>query len=78
MTLSDDGGTAAFWNWEPGISPDKDCHVHILDLETREDRRMSYDPSARCELLPQVRAPASHLLDDEPAHAVGHDTNGAG
>jgi hypothetical protein len=63
MTLSDDGGTAAFWNWEPGISPDKDCHIHTLDLETREDRRMSYDPSARCELLPRLLGDGRILLE---------------
>ena len=54
MTFSDDGRTAAYWNWEPDISPDKDCHVHLLDLATGEDRRMSFDPSARCELLPSL------------------------
>ena len=69
MTFSDDGMTAAYWNWEPGISPDKDCHVYLLDLGTGEDRRMSFDPSARCELLPRLLGDGRILLErqDNPA-----------
>ena len=68
MTFSDDGKTAAYWNWETGISPDKECHVHLMDLATGEDRRMSFDPSARCELLPRLLGDGRVLLErqDEP------------
>ena len=72
MTFSDDGKTAAYWNWETGISPDKDCHVHLLDLATGEDRRMSFDPSARCELLPRLLGDGRILLErqDDPTETV--------
>ena len=63
MTFSDDGMTAAYWNWETAVSPDKDCHVHLLDLATGEDRRMSFDPSARCELLPHLLGDGRILLE---------------
>ena len=43
-------------------------------------RAEQHDASAisLCELVPQVRASASELLDDEPAHPVGDDANGTG
>ena len=68
MTFSDDGKTAVYWNWETGISPDKQCFVHLMDLATAEDRRMSFDPSAGCELLPRLLGDGRILLErqDDP------------
>ena len=68
MTFSDDGKTAAYWNWETAISPDKECFVHLMDLTTGENRRLSFDPSARCELLPRLLGDGRVLLErqDKP------------
>ena len=63
MTFSDDGRTAAYWNWETAISPDKECFTHLMDLTTGEDRRMSFDPSAGCELLPRLLGDGRILLE---------------
>ena len=63
MTFSDDGKTAAYWNWETAISPDKECFTHLMDLTTGEDRRMSFDPSAGCELLPRLLGDGRILLE---------------
>jgi hypothetical protein len=68
MTFSDDGKTAAYWNWDTAISPDKECFVHLMDMASGEDRRMSFDPSAGCELLPRLLGDGRVLLErqDEP------------
>ena len=72
MTFSYDGKTAAYWNWETGISPDKQCFVHLMDLATAKDRRMSFDPSAGCELLPRLLGDGRILLErqDEPTRTA--------
>jgi hypothetical protein len=72
MTFSDDGKTAAYWNWETAISPDKECFVHLMDVATGEDRRMSFDPSAGCELLPRLLGDGRILLErqDKPTETA--------
>jgi Tol biopolymer transport system component len=52
VKLSPDGSTAAYWNWEMTVDVRHTCYIHLLDLTTGQDRRMSYDPSATCELMP--------------------------
>ena len=47
--LSDDGPTGPrYANWEPGDRhPTSSAIVHLLDLDTATDRRMTFDPSCR-------------------------------
>jgi Tol biopolymer transport system component len=52
ISLSDDGSTAAYWNWEPGAVANRDCSVHFIDLDSGNGRRVIYDETARCELNP--------------------------
>ncbi len=52
LSLSPDGSEAIFWNWETLVAPGRECFIHTLDLDTGEDRRMTYDPAATCELGP--------------------------
>jgi hypothetical protein len=52
ISLAADGSTAAYWNWETTVRPPHKCFVHLLDLTSGLDRRVTFDPSANCELLP--------------------------
>jgi hypothetical protein len=52
LVLSDDGRVAAYWNWETKVSQNRTCFVHLIDLDTGRDRRMTFDDSATCELGP--------------------------
>jgi len=65
LAFSDDGATAAYSNWEPGVVPGKDCTLHLLDLTTGSDRIMSYDPSARCEAGPVFLGDGRILLESQ-------------
>jgi hypothetical protein len=56
LALSDDGRTAAYWNWETTVEPGRSCFVHVVDLETGRDRRWTFDPSAACEVHPAFLA----------------------
>ncbi|HEX6867181.1 MAG TPA: hypothetical protein VF119_00175 [Candidatus Limnocylindrales bacterium] len=67
LVLSDDGSMAAYWNWEPGVEQGKDCSIHLIDLNNGQDRRMSYDSSARCELNPAFLADGRLLLERHDA-----------
>lgn len=62
MKLSPDGRTAAYWNWEPTVQPPHGCFIHLLDLTTGQDRRMSYDPEANCELGPEFTPDGSRIV----------------
>jgi WD40 repeat protein len=52
LVLSEDGRLAAYWNWETKLTPNRTCFVHLIDLDTARDRRMTFDRSAVCELGP--------------------------
>ena len=52
MVLSDDGRVAGYWNWEPGVVAGRTCSVHLIDLATGMDRRMTFDPTDACETRP--------------------------
>jgi Tol biopolymer transport system component len=54
INLAAGGGIAAYWNWETTVQPGRNCFVHLLDLKTGADRRMTYDNTADCELFPQL------------------------
>lgn len=62
MKLSPDGRTAAYWNWETTVEPPHTCFIHLLDLTTGHDRRMSYDPAATCELTPNFTPDGSTIV----------------
>jgi WD40-like Beta Propeller Repeat len=52
LSLSADGSEAVFWNWEPGVVDYQCCSVHFVDLTTGQDRRMTYESSARSDIRP--------------------------
>jgi hypothetical protein len=62
MMLSPDGSTAAYWNWETTVDVRHSCYIHLLDLTTGQDRRMSYDPTATCELTPVFTPDGSKIV----------------
>jgi hypothetical protein len=72
MVLSDDGSLAAYWSWEPGVVAGKSCLVHVIDLVTGQDRRLTFDPTAQCELAPQFLGGDQLLIErqDVPAGNV--------
>jgi dipeptidyl aminopeptidase/acylaminoacyl peptidase len=52
LSMTADGSTAAYWNWETLVQPGHSCFIHLLDLTSGLDRRMTFDPSAHCEAGP--------------------------
>lgn len=52
LSLTADGSEAVFWNWEPGVVDYQCCSVHFVDLATGQDRRMTYESSARSDIRP--------------------------
>ena len=60
--LTADGSRAVFWNWEPGVVADRCCSVHVVDLTTGEDRRMTYGPTDRAEIRPVVSPDGSKIV----------------
>jgi hypothetical protein len=52
LSMTADGSRAAYWNWETTVQPGHSCFIHLLDLASGVDRRMTFDPSAECELGP--------------------------
>ena len=55
VSLSADGVMAMYWNWETTVESGHSCFIHALNLATGQDRRLTIDPSADCEMLPQLR-----------------------
>jgi hypothetical protein len=58
LVLSDDGRTAAYWNWETQVVAGHTCFLHVVDLDSVGDRRLTFDGSKGCESQPS-------FLDDE-------------
>jgi Tol biopolymer transport system component len=52
ISMSPDGSKAAYWNWETTVQEGHSCFIHVLDLASGVDRRVTFDPSAECELGP--------------------------
>ena len=52
IVLSDDGRMAAYWNWETEVVAGRRTFVHLIDLDTGVDRRMTYDPTGPGEGQP--------------------------
>jgi Tol biopolymer transport system component len=83
ISLAADGSTAAYWNWETTVQPGHSCFIHLLDLATGVDRRMQFDPSAHCELMP-VFSPdgktivAERQTEDGIAHIFVAPVDGGG
>lgn len=67
MVLSDDGSRAVFWNWEPTVLSGRETSVHVLDLDSGEDQRMTYDGAAGGEM-----APALSPNGDRVAYEAGY------
>lgn len=65
LALSDDGRMAGYWNWETSVAAGRTCFVHLIDLDTGHDRRMTFDPSAACELGPAFLADGRILVERE-------------
>jgi Tol biopolymer transport system component len=53
LTISDDGGTAAYWTWEPRAVAGRTCSSYLVDLNTGRERRLLPDPSDACDVAPQ-------------------------
>ena len=69
VVLSDDGRWAGYANWEPGVV--RDCFVHLLDLETGTDRRMTFDPLATCEGQPEFLADGRLIFERGAPGSMG-------
>jgi hypothetical protein len=65
FSLSSDGKLAAYWNWEPTVHPGHSCYIHLLDLATGVDRRMTYDPTADCELMPEFTPDGQSIVAEQ-------------
>jgi hypothetical protein len=52
ISMTADGSAAAYWNWETTVQPGHSCFIHLLDLASGVDRRVTFDPSAHCEAGP--------------------------
>jgi hypothetical protein len=52
LSMTVDGSRATYWNWETTVQPGHSCFIHLLDLASGVDRRLTFDPSANCELGP--------------------------
>ena len=70
VSLSDDGTSAAFWNWEPGVLARKDCFIHLIDLDTGQDRRVEFDETARCELNPRLLGDGRIVIERQTVPAT--------
>jgi len=83
ISMSADGSKASYWNWETTVQPGHSCFIHLLDLATGVDRRMQFDPSAHCELMP-VFSPdgktivAERQTEDGIAHIFVAPVDGGG
>jgi Tol biopolymer transport system component len=62
VSLSSDGSTAVYWNWQTTLEADHSCFIHALDLATGHDRRLTLDPSASCEMLPVFTPDAKSIV----------------
>ena len=71
VALSDDGRWAAYANWEPGVVPARDCFVHLLDLDTGTDQRMTFDPRAACEGQPEFLADGRLIFERGAPGSLG-------
>jgi hypothetical protein len=71
MVLSDDGRTAAYWNMETQVASGRSCFVHLIDLATGADRRMTFDPTAVCELQPAFLSGRRILVERQDSLGVG-------
>ena len=85
FVLSPDGSKAAYYNWEPGVTPGRGMHGHVVDLTTGKDVRLLFDRAATDEGLPRFLADGRILmrvddnLDDWSALLVGPaDGSGGG
>lgn len=72
IQLSDDGAVAAFWNWEPRLSPGRSCSVHFVDLAVGGDQRVTYDPDAACELAPHFLANGGVVLERQDSQGYAN------
>jgi hypothetical protein len=63
LVLSDDGRMAGYWNWETTVAAGRTCFVHLIDLDTGDDRRVTFDPTAACELAPAFLADDKILVE---------------
>jgi hypothetical protein len=70
IVLADDGQSAAYWNWETGVDAGRNCFVHLIDLATGEDRRMTYDPTAVCEVQPAFLSGGRILVERQDSLGV--------
>jgi hypothetical protein len=71
LALSDDGRMAAYWNWETKVAEGRSCFVHLLDLDTGRDRRMTFDPAASCEAGAAFVAPDRILVEHSDSDSAG-------
>ena len=71
LVLADDGQSAAYWNWEPGVAAGRSCFIHFIDLESRVDRRMTFDPTANCEVQPSFLSGGRVLVERQDSLGVG-------
>jgi Tol biopolymer transport system component len=70
LSLSPDGATAVFWNWEPGLSPGRDASIYLLDLDTGLDRRLVFDRTASTDLKARL-TPDGLTIVFERKNSVG-------
>jgi len=61
-SLSADGSSAIFWNWEPGLGAGRDGSIHLLELTSGRDRRLIFDPAASTELRPLLSPDGSTIV----------------
>jgi Tol biopolymer transport system component len=65
ISMSADGSMAAYWNWETNVQPGQSCFIHLLDLASGADRRMTFDPSANCELMPLLSPDGKSIVAEQ-------------
>jgi hypothetical protein len=72
LDLSDDGRLAGYWNWESTLNWARTCFVHLIDLDTGRDRRMTFDDSATCELGPVFLPDGKVLVERQDVAGNSH------
>jgi hypothetical protein len=63
IVMSDDGRTAAYWNWETQVVAGRTTFVHLIDLDTGVDHRMTYDPTGSGESQPAFLADGRLIME---------------
>jgi hypothetical protein len=71
LTISDDGGTAAYWTWgPPTFDSGRKCSSFLVDLTTGQERQLVPDPSDACDVGPAFLPDGRILVRSDDASGM--------